>query len=149
MEEKEIKMNTILKNELNKAKAIIDVELLKDFIAANCNEIIGVRRDGTETLLLEELKTLGSWYAKIQALYITNYIKRNSFRMAEYTEEEKHEIAKHTYEMSARKILWLNSVCHSMTNEYFVKIKIDKSNSVDMEDLVEAYNFAIIHPDLF
>ena len=68
-------MNTILKNELNKAKAIIDVELLKDFIAANCNEIIGVRRDGTETLLLEELKTLGSWYAKIQALYITNYIK--------------------------------------------------------------------------
>ena len=51
-------MNTILKNELNKAKAIIDVELLKDFIAANCNEIIGVRRDGTETLLLEELKTL-------------------------------------------------------------------------------------------
>ena len=142
-------MNTILKNELNKAKAIIDVELLKDFIAANCNEIIGVRRDGTETLLLEELKTLGSWYAKIQALYITNYIKRNSFRMAEYTEEEKYEIAKHTYEMSARKILWLNSVCHSMTNEYFVKIKIDKSNSVDMEDLVEAYNFANIHPDLF
>ena len=69
--------------------------------------------------------------------------------MAEYTEEEKYEIAKHTYEMSARKILWLNSVCHSMTNEYFVKIKIDKSNSVDMEDLVEAYNFAIIHPDLF
>lgn len=144
-------MNTtelLFEEERLNARAIIDGSLLKDFITINCYEEIGKNRDGKSKTLMEELKTLGGWHNKIQAIKISNYQKsKKAYSFVEYTDEERKDIAYHTYELSANKILWLNSICHSLLGEYFVKIKINKSQAKDVCDLVDGFAFCINHPE--
>lgn len=144
-------MRTLTWEEMKDAtEAMIDVKLIKLFIAANCYDIIGKRRDGSDTILLDELKLLGSWHNKIQVLKIKEYeAKKRSFLNVEYNDRERKEIATTTYRLIACKLLWINSVCKALLNECFIKVKIDKNNLTDVINLAEAFAFAINHPEEF
>ena len=66
-------MNTLLKKEIENAQEMIDKDTLKTFIGVCCYDEVGTRRDGTKTTLLDEMKTLGKWYTKIETITIYNY----------------------------------------------------------------------------
>mgnify|MGYP000056057720 CR=1 FL=1 len=141
-------MNTLLKKEIENAQEMIDKDTLKTFIGVCCYDEVGTRRDGTKTTLLDEMKTLGKWYTKIETITIYNYESRKAMLIVEYSEEERANAIIKTYELSAKKILWLSSQCKKFTGHSFVNAKVDMSKESEIINLVDALNFTMNHPDL-
>ena len=138
---------TLFEKDLATTKEIINWNVLSDFIGTYTYSEIGKRKDGNPTTLLDEIKTLGKWFAKIEVITINYFHSRKAMYNAEYTAEERAGIAEQTYYMAVNKILWLNCVCKSISGNSFLINRIDKSNVSEVRMLVDAFAFAIQNPD--
>lgn len=140
--------NNTLQTAINNAKEMINWNSLKDFIVDYAYSEIGERRDGSATMLIDEIGTTCKMIAKADVKVVNYYYSRNAFYNAELTAEEKAERAERSYENGIKKIFWLNSVCRQYVGTGFLQQKIDKSDTAAVRKMVDAFTFAIHHHDL-
>lgn len=137
MNQRNVDVSDLFAQDAEKAKAIVDISVFKQFLTTYFYEKIG------KFTLIEDVEFLGRCFAAIEAVRINYYDPRASFNFSAWTQEEQMTFAVNKYHAAQKKILFLNSKCREYLGDGFLKVKVDKSNIKDVIATVDAFAFVL------
>lgn len=143
-----LKTTAIAAKRSRKVREFIDVEKFLYFYSHHAFDEIGMDKKGLLTNLQFEIgevtKLANAGFVGELALEEASFYKsRNLYSMVEMSEEERAERSSKLFNRAAAKILWLNAKCKELTDVPFLNCRVDKSNPVQVRELVVAFCDAI------
>lgn len=123
---------------------MIDVNVLVNFIRLYAFETIGTFK-GRKTTLCEEMGGIAEMisHADVCRISVNPYRTKLAYSIAEYSDREKFEQVRCSYDKACKKILWLNSMCATLMSERFITKHISLENLNEIENIVDEFEALI------